>query len=84
MIFKLVYTNRAVKDIAKLDIVAKRRLKVSLEKLASSPLKHSKKLIDPRIGEYRYRIGDFRVIFDLTDDNKIVILRIGHRREIYR
>lgn len=83
MVYRLVYTKRAVKDIEKLDIVAKRRLKSELEKLAISPLKRSKKLIDTQLGEYRYRVGDYRVIFDLND-NEIVILRVGHRREIYR
>ncbi|MFZ3063334.1 MAG: type II toxin-antitoxin system RelE/ParE family toxin [Actinomycetota bacterium] len=83
MSYRLVYTDRAVKDIKKLDIVAKRRLKKALEKLVLSPLDHSTKLIDSQIGEYRFRIGDYRVIFDLVGE-EIVILRVGHRREIYR
>ena len=41
------------------------------------------KLIDETLGQYRYRIGDYRVIFDIHGQN-IVILRVGHRREIYR
>jgi len=47
------------------------------------PLKHSEKLTDPKIGEYRFRIGDYRVIFDLKGDD-IVVLRVGHRKDIYR
>lgn len=81
--YRLVYTARAVKDIDSLDIVAKRRLKKALEKLALSPLDYSTKLINSRIGEYRYRVGDYRVIFDLVGE-EIIILRVGHRREIYR
>lgn len=83
MSYRLVYTARAVKDIDRLDVVAKRRLKKALEKLSLSPLEHSTKLINSRIGEYRYRVGDYRVIFDLVDE-EIVVLRVGHRREIYR
>ncbi|MDI6800092.1 MAG: type II toxin-antitoxin system RelE/ParE family toxin [Actinomycetota bacterium] len=82
MAFRLIYTERAVKDIRKLDVVAGRRLKKSLEKLASCPLENSTKLINHKLGQYRYRVGDYRVIFDL-DDEDIVILRVGHRREIY-
>ncbi len=81
--YRLIYTNRAVKDIEKLDIVAKKCLKKALEKLALPPVEHSTELIDPKIGEYRFRVGNHRVIFDLVDE-KIVILRVGHRREIYR
>lgn len=83
MAYKLVYTDRAVKDIKKLDIIARRRLEKALRKLSISPLKYSTKLINSKIGEYRFRIGDYRVIFDLVD-REIVILRVGHRREIYR
>jgi mRNA interferase RelE/StbE len=34
-------------------------------------------------GTYRFRIGDYRVIFDIYDEN-IAILRIGHRKSIYK
>lgn len=40
-------------------------------------------MVDPRLGTYRFRIGDYRIIFDIEGE-EIVILRIGHRREIYR
>ncbi len=82
MAFRLIYTERAAEEIAKLDVVAKRRLKKSLEKFAESPLDFSAKLINPKLGEYRFRVGDYRVIFDLHGED-IVILRVGHRREIY-
>ncbi|MDH4220892.1 MAG: type II toxin-antitoxin system RelE/ParE family toxin [Candidatus Aminicenantes bacterium] len=35
------------------------------------------------MGGYRFRIGDYRVIFDI-EGNEIGVLRVGHRREIYR
>ncbi|MDI6822314.1 MAG: type II toxin-antitoxin system RelE/ParE family toxin [Actinomycetota bacterium] len=74
MAYRLVYTHRTVKDIRKLDIVARRRLKKALEKLLW-PLAHSTKLIDPKIGEYRFRVGDYQVIFDMIGE-EIVILRV--------
>lgn len=83
MRYQISITKRAKKDIDKLDVVAKKRLKRSLIKLLNDPIKQSKKLIDPKIGQYRFRVGDHRIIFDL-DSNKIVILRVGHRREIYK
>jgi mRNA interferase RelE/StbE len=83
MSYSLVYTHSAAKDIAKLDSIAKKRLKKKLELLASDPHHYSKKLVNSCIGTYRYRVGDYRVIFDLDGDS-IVVLRVGHRREIYR
>jgi len=83
MQYQILITKKAKKDIDKLDIVAKKRLKRSLIKLLDDPIKQSKKLIDPKIGQYRFRVGAHRIIFDL-DGKKIVILRVGHRREIYQ
>ena len=46
-------------------------------------MKYAIKLSNKNIGSYRFRIGDYRIIFDI-DGNDIVILKIGHRREIYK
>lgn len=83
MAYKLLYTKHAVKDISKIDIVARKRIKKSLERLVESPKTAGRRLTDSRLGDYRFRIGDYRVIYDIRG-SKIVILRIGHRREIYR
>ena len=83
MKFRLVYTNRAVRDITRLPPQTKERVKESLERYAESPAAFAKKMVDPVLGTYRFRIGDYRVIFDL-EGNDIVVLRIGHRRDIYR
>lgn len=83
MLYQLLYTSSAQKDIKKLDNVAKKRLKAKLELLATDPVGYSKKLVQSELGTYRYRVGDYRIIFDLHGKD-IVILRVGHRREIYR
>jgi mRNA interferase RelE/StbE len=56
---------------------------VKLKEYAEDPLRYARKLIDPRIGTYRFRIGEYRAIFDIDEEN-ILILRIGHRKSIYR
>lgn len=81
--YELLYTRRAVRDIEALDVLAKKRLARKLEDLRKDPLRASTRLMNPRVGHYRYRVGDYRVIFDLHG-SKIVLLRVGHRREIYR
>jgi mRNA interferase RelE/StbE len=37
----------------------------------------------PTLGGYRFRVGDYRVIFDMEGE-EIVVLRVGHRSHIYR
>jgi mRNA interferase RelE/StbE len=81
--YTLVYTRRAEKDINKLHPSLKQRIGKTLLKLQVNPIGHSEKLTDPKIGTYRFRIGDYRVIFDI-EGSDVVILRVGHRKEIYR
>jgi len=81
--YELIYTKSAAKDIKKLDLVVKKKIKKKLELYSQKPIFYAKKLIKSSLGSYRWRAGNYRVTFDL-DKNKIVILRVGHRREIYR
>jgi mRNA interferase RelE/StbE len=81
--YKILITDRASRDIEKLDISTKKRIGERLKSFSSNPLNYAKKLINPKIGSYRFRIGDYRVIFDIVDDS-IVILRVGHRGSIYK
>jgi mRNA interferase RelE/StbE len=81
--YGLVYTKRAAKDVSGLDHAARERIRGTLERYAQSPFSYAKKMVNPVLGAYRFRIGEYRVIFDV-EGNKIVVLRVGHRREIYR
>ena len=83
MKYRLVYTKRALGDIEKLDIVVKKQIGSKILLLAKNPLKNAKKLIEFRLGQYRWRIGNYRIIFDIEESN-IVVLRIRHRKEIYK
>jgi mRNA interferase RelE/StbE len=81
--YRLVYTFRALKDIRKLQPGAKNRIGRALKRYEEDPLRYAEKLTDPKLGTYRFRIGDYRAIFDFEDD-QIVVLRLGHRKDIYR
>lgn len=83
MAFHYLITHRALKDLEKIDESTKTRLRNALIRFQSDPLKHAEKLTDSQLGSYRFRVGDYRKIFDLVESD-IVVLRIGHRREIYR
>lgn len=75
----------AVKDIKRLPKPVQRRIIHKLDYYTKqiNPLKFAEALKYKEIGSYRYRIGDYRVIFDVLN-NKLVILAVGHRREIYK
>jgi mRNA interferase RelE/StbE len=81
--YRLVYTHRAARDIAALDPKTKERIGAQLVLYKEEPLRHAERLVHAPLGSFRFRIGDYRVVFDLERE-EIVVLRVGHRREIYR
>lgn len=81
--YRIVLTRKALRDLENIDKKTQNRIAAKLKEYAQEPLRYARKLINPDIGTYRFRIGDYRVIFDV-DDETIVILRVGHRQNIYR
>lgn len=89
MAWKVEFSLEADRELGKLDAQhAKRILKFLRERIAKleDPRSLGKPLQGSRLGEFwRYRVGDYRLICKIEDDRLLVlVLRIGHRREIYR
>ena len=87
MSYELVYTKRAVKELAKLDRYTKSIIKAWIDKNligCSDPRAHGKALSAELSGLWRYRIGDYRLICELLDDRLVILaVHIGHRRDVY-
>jgi mRNA interferase RelE/StbE len=83
--YKLIYKKPAVKSIQILPAQIKKRLKTKLEFFASQkdPLVFAKALTKPADAQYRFRVGNYRVLFDI-EKNNIVILLVQHRKDIYK
>jgi mRNA interferase RelE/StbE len=85
--WKIEVSREAEKSLAKLGPEAARRIAKGLREIAAldSPRKRGKALVGNHAGHWRYRFGDYRVIARI-DDGRIVILviAVGHRRDIYR
>jgi len=82
--FEIVYhPDVAAKDLPKISTDAKRRIRKSIEgKLRYAPEAFGMPLRRTFKGYWKLRVGDYRVIYKI-EGRRIVILRIGHRREIY-
>lgn len=88
MIYKVRYTNRIIKELKKLDIYTRRLIFAWIEKNldgCENPRVHGKALTADQKGKWRYRIGDYRLLCHIEDDNLIILaLNVGHRKDIYR
>ncbi len=81
--YKVLLTQRALKDLDALEKQHRARIIKKLKEYGTKSHKGTRKLENPKIGTHRLRIGDYRVVFDIDGDN-LVVLRIGHRKTIYR
>lgn len=83
--YKLLYKKPAVKAIQKLSPQIQKRLKLKLEWFIAQvdPISFAEPLTKPADAQYRFRVGTYRVLFDVEAQN-IVILYVQHRREVYR
>ncbi|MDH5597145.1 MAG: type II toxin-antitoxin system RelE/ParE family toxin [Candidatus Peregrinibacteria bacterium] len=81
---KIVVTNRAHRQLKKLEGSIRKRLKLKLEWYLQQedPLIFADKLTDADLGRLRYRVGDYRIIFDI-DGDKLIIYQVGHRKDVY-
>lgn len=88
MSFHVEFTELARKQLKKLDkhtaalIVG--WMRKNLEG-CSNPRQHGKDLTANRSGQWRYRVGDYRILAEIQDDKIVIlVLDIGHRSEIYK
>lgn len=82
---KYRFTPKASKEFLKLDANPRTRIIAKLDFFCETknPVEFAEHLTDSTLGEYRFRIGDYRIVFDIDEDG-IRIVKVGHRREIYK
>lgn len=80
-------TSRFDREFKKLDKYTQRILKAWIEKHlinCENPRLYGKALSANRNGQWRYRIGDYRLICQIQDEKLVILaLTVGHRREVY-
>jgi mRNA interferase RelE/StbE len=78
-------SESADRELGKLDVQQAKRILKFLQRIAD-PRSIGEALHGSRLGEFwKYRVGDYRMICKIDDDRLVVlVLRVGHRKEIYR
>ena len=81
MTYNIDLTKRADKDLRKLPVQVQKRIAKGL-RLLQNDLQGDVKKLTNFTPEYRLRIGNYRVLFEI-EDNELVIQRILHRKDAY-
>lgn len=88
MVWKIEYTESAISQLRNLDRQVSRRILDYLDERVApqaNPRSAGKALTGPLGKFWRYRVGDYRVICDIQDNAlRVLVVRIGNRREVYR
>ena len=84
----LEFSKRADKQLSKMDPGVRRIIVAWLLKNIDGcvdPRAHGKGLTANRSGKWRYRVGDYRILCEIRDEELVVLaIEIGHRRDIYK
>lgn len=86
MTYSVSLRRSALKELQSLPKTAVQKVGGAIDKLAENPRPDGvKKLKGSEEDLYRIRVGDFRIVYSIEDEIKIVDIRkIGHRKDIYR
>lgn len=88
MIYQLVTTDKFDKAFKKLDRQTQKIIKAWIDKnlmQCIDPHIHGKGLTSNRSGQWRYRVGDYRILAEIQEERLVLVLiDIGHRSRIYK
>lgn len=85
MVWTINYSDRALKSLRKMDKQNARRIVDFMDLRIAIDPRQSGKPLKGELGEFwRYRVGDYRILCEIRDDELVIIAAtIGHRREVY-
>lgn len=87
MKYTVTFTKEALEQLKKMDKASAALILGWIRKNlegCDNPRIHGKGLTANRSGQWRYRVGDYRIIAEIYDDKVVIlVLNIGHRRDVY-
>jgi len=86
--YNVELTDRFKREFRKLDKYTQKFIRAWIDKNlvnCENPRAHGKGLTANRSGQWRYRIGDYRLLCVIEDEKLVILaLSVGHRSEVYR
>jgi mRNA interferase RelE/StbE len=75
----------ALKVLATLPRREQQRIRAAIDLLSDGPRPPGCLALSGEAHAYRVRVGDYRIVYEVFDDRLIVqVIRVGHRRDVYR
>ena len=85
MRYEVTLAPAAARQLRKFDPHVRRRVQAAIELLAENPRPPAATRLVGGAGEWRVRISDYRIVYEIQQDQLLVlVLNVGHRREIYQ
>ena len=82
--YDVYFTSAALRQMRKIDSRQRKRVLQGVRGLAADPRPPGAKALQGRSG-YRIRVGDYRVLYTVDDGVvEVWVVRVGHRRDVYR
>lgn len=86
--YQVRFTKNALKQLTKLDKAVSSLILGWIRKNlegCDNPRTHGKALVENKSGQWRYRVGDYRIVAEINDDEiLILVVNIGHRSDVYK
>ena len=85
MLYQIEFSRQADRQFRNLPSQIQQRLKSRIDSLATTPRPHGSEKLSGVDQLYRIRVGVYRIIYAVEDNRLLVlVLKVGHRREVYR
>lgn len=85
MTYQIEISNKAAKQLKKLSTDIRDRINEKILELAENPRPSGVVKLENTENQYRIRVGNYRILYEIQDDVLIVkVVRVGHRKDVYR
>ncbi len=82
--YRLLIKPSAARELENLPLKDRKRVAAKIQRLGSNPRPDGAEKLSGQ-DKYRLRQGDYRVLYSIDDTQaQVVVVKIGHRREVYR
>jgi mRNA interferase RelE/StbE len=82
MSFEIIWSGPAIQQLKKLDRSIAKRIFDAVSRLEKNPTRRVRRIVNSPY--YRLRVGDYRVIIDIRENElTVIVIKIGHRKNIY-